>query len=155
MPQWCLELFRVAPACLSLITVHAWRSLYLANGQWVFQGYVTPRPFSVRSVSVSRDQVRGLIHSEVSSKPKDHRDEGEWYRYRTTCCSFSMLCGSHSASVCSSLFLCVGWNKEGTVWGCPRNVKLNQVSCRKAFRGEKNIYWNKKKKNMSASGNNS
>lgn len=52
---------------------------------------------------------------------------------------------SHSASVCLSLFLCVGWNKEGKVWGCPRNVKLNQVSCRKAFRGEENIYWNKKR----------
>lgn len=53
---------------------------------------------------------------------------------------------SHSPSACSSLFLCVGWNKEGKVWGCPRNVKLNQACCRKGFRGETNIYWNKKRK---------
>lgn len=60
-------------------------------------------------------------------------------------CCIVWIDKSHSASVRSSLFLCVGWNKEGKVWGCPRNVKLNQVSCRKAFRGEKNIYLNNKR----------
>lgn len=107
------------------------------------QRYVTPRTFPARTASLNRDQVRGLIHSEVSSTPKDHRDE--LAVVHSLCCTV-WIDKSHSASACSSLFLWVGWNKEGKVWGCPRNVKLNQVSCRKAFRGEKDIYWNKKRR---------